>query len=189
MPSFRDIVYAIYGAWRLARRDPGAMTYFERTVEGFWKSFFAAVIVAPGYALILLFDLSHVEIEAGALRIFLVQSCAFVIGWTAFPIAVHHVCEVIDKKEAFIGYIVAFNWGKVIQIAVFLPAIGLIALDILPGSWGWLLRWAVLFLILGYEWLITRTALGVSAMGAVGFVVLDLVIDLIIHAVTLGMIR
>ena len=189
MASFRDIVYGIYGAWRVARRDPGAMTYFERTAEGFWKSFFAAVIVAPGYALILLFDLSHVEVEAGALRIFLVQSCAFVIGWTAFPIAVHQVCALIDKKEAFIGYIVAFNWGKVIQIAVFLPVIGLIALDILPGSWGWLLRWAVLFLILGYQWLITRTALGVSAKGAVGFVVLDLVIDLIIHAVTLGMIR
>ena len=189
MPRFRDIVYGIYGAWRVALRDPGAMTYFERTVEGFWKSFFAAVIVAPGIALILLFDLSNVEVEAGALRIFLVQSCAFAIRWTAFPIAVHHVCGLIDKKEAFIGYIVAFNWGKVIQIAVFLPAIGLIALDILPGSWGGLLRWAVLFLILGYEWLITRTALGVSAMGAVGFVVLDLVIDLTIHAVTISMIR
>ncbi len=189
MPSFRDIVYGIYGAWRLALRDPGAMTYFERTAAGFWKSFFAAAIVAPGYALILLFDLSHVEVEAGALRIFLVQSCAFVIAWTAFPIAVHHVCGLIDKKEAFIGYIVAFNWGKVIQIAVFLPVIGLIALDILPGPWGWFLRWGVLFLILGYQWLITRTALGVSAMGAVGFVVLDLVIDLIIHAVTIGMIR
>ncbi len=189
MPSFRDIVYGIYGAWRLARRDRGAMTYFERTVEGFWKSFFAALIVAPGYALVIIFDLSQVDVEAGVLRIFLVQSCAFVIGWTAFPVAVHYVCEVIDKKEAFIGYIVAFNWGKVIQIAVFLPAIGLIALDILPGSWGWLLRWVVLFLILGYEWLITRTALGVSAMGAVGFVVLDLVIDLIIHRVTLGMIH
>ncbi len=189
MPSFRDIVYGIYGAWRVALRDPGAMTYFDRTAEGFWKSFFAAVIVAPGYALILLFDLSQVEVEAGALRIFLVQSCAFVIGWAAFPIAVHHVCGLIDKKEAFIGYIVAFNWGKVIQIAVFLPAIGLIALDILPGSWGGLLRWAVLFLVLGYEWLITRTALGVSAMGAVGFVVLDLVIDLVIYTVTIGMIR
>ncbi len=189
MPSFRDIVYGIYGAWRLARRDPAAMTYFECNVEGFWKSFFAAAIVAPGYALILLFDLSQVEIEAGALRIFLVQACAFVIGWTAFPIAVHQVCELIGKKEAFIGYIVAFNWSKVIQIAVFLPVIGLVALDILPGPWSELLRWAVLFLILGYEWLITRTALGVSATGAVGFVVLDLVIDLIIHTVTIGMIR
>ncbi len=186
MPSIRDIVYGIYGAWRVACRDPGAMTYFERTVEGFWKSFFAAVIVAPGYALIILFDLTHIETDASALRIFLVQSCAFVIGWTAFPLAVHHVCELIDKKEAFIDYIVAFNWGKVIQIAVLLPIIGLIALDILPGPWGWLLSGAVQFLI---EWLITRTALGVRPMAAAGFVVMDFVIDWIILVITLGMIR
>jgi hypothetical protein len=189
MPSLRDIVYGLYGAWRLALLDRGAMAYFDRTAEGFWKSFFAAVIVAPGYVLIILFDLSHVEIGAGGLRIFLVQSCAYVIGWAAFPVAVHHVCEAIDKKEAFIGYIVAFNWAKVIQIAIFLPAIGVIASGILPDQSGWILRWAVLVLILAYEWFITRTALGVSAMGAVGFVVLDLVIDLIIHAITLGMIR
>jgi hypothetical protein len=189
MPSLRDIVYGIYGAWRLACLDRGAMTYFDRTVEGFWKSFFAAVIVAPGYVLILLFDLSHVEIEAGAFRIILVQLCAYVIGWVAFPVAVHHVCEVIGKREAFIGYIVAFNWGKVIQIAVFLPIIGLVATGIVPEESGWILRGIISILILSYEWLITRTALGVSPMGAVGFVVLDFFIDLIIHAVTLGMIR
>ena len=98
MPSFRDIVYGIYGAWRLARLDPGAMTHFDRTVEGFWNSFFAAVIVAPGYALIILFDLAQVEVEAGALRIFLVQLLAYTTGWVAFPVVVHHVCEAIGKR-------------------------------------------------------------------------------------------
>ncbi len=189
MPSFRDIVYGIYGAWRLARLDQGAMTYFERTVEGFWKSFFAAVIVAPGIALIIAFNLSPLETEASGLRIILVELCAYVIGWTAFPLAVHHLCQVIDKREAFIGYIIAFNWTNVIQVAVFLPAIGVMAMGILPGQYGWILIGGVMFLVLGYKWFITRTALGVSAMGAVGFVVLDFVIDQIIHAIALGMIR
>ena len=189
MPSFRDIVYGIYGAWRLARLDQGAMSHFERTVEGFWKSFFAAVIVAPGYALILVFELSHFETEAGGLRIILVELCAYVIGWTAFPLAVHYLCGVIDKREAFIGYIVAFNWSKVIQMAVFLPTIGLVASGIMSEDSGWLLRWIVSILILGYEWFVTKTALAVRPMGAAGFVALDFVIDLIIHAITLGMIR
>jgi hypothetical protein len=189
MPDFRDIVYGIYGAWRLARLDQGAMTYFERTVEGFWKSFFAAVIVAPGYVLIIVFELSHLEPEAGALRIILVELCAYVIAWTAFPLAVHHLCQVIDRREAFIGYIVAFNWSKVIQMAVFLPTIGLVASGIISEESGWMLRWIVSILILGYEWFITKTALSVRPMGAAGFVVLDFVIDLIIHAITLGMVR
>ena len=189
MLSFRDIVYGIYGAWRLARLDASAMSHFERTVEGFWKSFFAAVIVAPAYALILVFELSHFETGAGGVRIFLVELCAYVIGWTAFPLAVHHVCGVIGKREAFISYIVAFNWAKVIQMAVFLPTIGLIAAGIVSEETGWLVRWIVSILILGYEWFVTKTALGVRPMAAGGFVVLDFIIDLIIHAITLGMIR
>ncbi len=189
MPSFRDIVYGIYGAWRLARLDPGAMTYFERTVEGFWKSFFAAVIVAPGIALIIAFNLSQLETEASGLRIILVELCAYVIGWTAFPLAVHHLCQAIDKREAFIGYIIAFNWSNVIQVAVFLPTIGLVASGIISEESGWILRLIVRALILGYEWFITKTALGVRPMSAAGFVVLDFVIGLIIHTVTLGMIR
>ena len=189
MPSYRDIVYGIYGAFRLARLDKGAMSYFERTPAGFWKSFFAAIIVAPGFVIIIAYELSQVEIEAGALRIFMVETLAYLLGWIAFPVIVHQICEVIGKREAYIGYIVAFNWSKVIQMAVFLPAMGLIALGALPGDSGWLLRWMVSITILFYEWFVTRTALAVTAAGAVGFVVLDFVIDLIIHMITLGMLR
>ncbi len=189
MPSYRDIVYGIYGALRLARLDPGAMSYFERTPAGFWKSFFAAAIVAPGFAIVIGYELGQleVEIEAGALRAVLVETLAYVLGWAAFPVIVHQICEVTGKRDAYIGYIVAFNWSKVIQMAVLLPSIGLIALGAPDG--GWLLRLAISFLILFYEWFITRTALGVTARGAVGYVVLDFVIDLIIHMITLGMLR
>ncbi len=189
MPSYRDIVYGIYGAWRLARLDKGAMSYFDRTPAGFWKSFFAAVIVAPGFAIIIGYELAQVDLEAGVPRIFVVELLAYVLGWAAFPVIVHQICEAIGKREAYIGYIVAFNWSKVIQIAVFLPSIGLIALGALPGDSGSLLRWVVSLLILSYQWFITRTALGVTAMGAIGFVVLDFMIDLIVHMITLGMIR
>ncbi len=191
MPSYRDIVYGIYGALRLARLDSGAMSYFERTPAGFWKSFFAAVIVAPGFAIIIAYELgqAEIELEAGALRVLLVETLAYVLGWVAFPVLVHQICEATGRRDAYIGYIVAFNWSKVIQMAVLLPSIGLIALGAPNGDGGWLLRLAVSFLILFYEWFITRTALSVTAMGAVGFVVLDFVIDRIIYMTTLGMLR
>ncbi len=189
MPTYREIVYGIYGAWRLARLDAGAMSYFERTPAGFWKSFFAAVIVAPGFAIIIGYELFQIEIEAGVIRVVLVEILAYLLGWVAFPVLVHQICEAIGKREAYIGYIVAFNWSKVIQMAVFLPAIALIATGVLPEESGSLLRWVVSILILSYEWFVTRTALGVTAMGAVGFVALDLVIDLIVRGITIGMLN
>ena len=187
MPSYRDIVYGIYGAWRLACLDAGAMRYFDRTPEGFWKSFFAAAIVAPGFAIIIAYELAQGEFEAGALRVFLTEILAYVLGWVAFPVIVHQICEVIGKREAYIGYIVAFNWSKVIQMAVFLPAVGLVELGALPGDSGSLLLLAITILVLVYEWFITRTALAVTAMAAVGFVVLDFTIDMIVHTITLLM--
>ncbi len=188
MPSLRDIVYGIHGAWRLARLDRGAMVYFDRTVAGFWKSFFAAVIVVPGHVLIVLLELTNHESDAGALRLLLVLLCAYTISWTAFPLAAHHVCEAIGKPEAYIGYIVAFNWAQVIQMAVSLPVIGLTAMGILPAG---VVRLSVTvwIVILAYKWFITRTALGVSARGAAGFVGLDILIDFVNKWTTLAMIR
>ena len=189
MPSYREIVYGIYGAWRLARLDAGAMSYFERTPAGFWKSFFAAVIVAPGFAIIMVYELAQVELEAGVPRLFLVETIAYVLRWVAFPVLVHQICEMIGKREAYIGCIVAFNWSKVIQMAVFLPVIVLIASGVLPGNSGSLLLLLLTILVLGYEWFIIRTALAVSAMAAVGFVVLDFVIELIVLRITVVMLH
>ena len=56
IPSVTEIAYALYGAWRLARLDSGGMGYFDRSIAGFWKSFFAALLVAPGHILLLVIE-------------------------------------------------------------------------------------------------------------------------------------
>ena len=53
MASLADTKQALEGAWSIARRDPDAMSRFDLTVDGFWASFFAAVVAAPGYLLLL----------------------------------------------------------------------------------------------------------------------------------------
>lgn len=189
MPSYREIAYGIYGAWRLARLDQDAMRYFDCTIEGFWKSFFAAVIVLPGFVIIMVFELNQLEVGAGVVRLVLVLACVYVLSWVAYPVIVHSICEAIGKRDAFIGFIVAFNWANVIQMAIWLPTIGLIGAGLLPRELGWLLHGIMLFLILGYAWFIAHTALGVTPMGAVGFVALDFIIGRIIQAVTLGLIQ
>ena len=49
IPSLRETLIGIYGAWRLARLERGAMSYFDASAEGFWKSFSAAALLLPGY--------------------------------------------------------------------------------------------------------------------------------------------
>lgn len=189
MPNLRDIVYGLFGAWRLACLDRTAMTYFDRTPAGFWKSFFAAVIVAPGFALLLLLDPVIQESQAGWPRLLLVYATAYVIRWTAYPLAVNQICAVIGKEREFLGFIVAFNWANVIQIAFFLPVVGITMSGLLPAGTGLPVSGLAHILILGYQWFVTRRALEVGAGAAVGLVVLDLVIGFMTQGVAIAMTR
>ena len=51
MPDRQEVASSLYGAWRLACLDESGMGYFNISVEGFWRSFFAAVLLAPVYML------------------------------------------------------------------------------------------------------------------------------------------
>ena len=53
IPTAGETLRALYGAYRLARLDAGGMAYFDSSIGGFWRSFFAAVLVVPFYALLL----------------------------------------------------------------------------------------------------------------------------------------
>ena len=61
MPSLAEVARAIYGAWRLMLFDADGMTFFDLSTGGFWRSFFAAVVVAPLYAVLVVIDLGARE--------------------------------------------------------------------------------------------------------------------------------
>lgn len=189
MPTTVEVATGIYGAWRLIWLDRGALSYFDATVAGFWKSFFAAALVAPLYMLVVALDLTARGTDAGALRILIVHLCAYSISWTAFPLIMHYLTEAMDRRDRFILCIVALNWAEVIQAAVQLPLILLIAVEALPTAFMELLRVAVYMLILAYQWFVTRTTLDIGGFGAAGLVLLDVVIGLMVLGIASGMLR
>ena len=117
-----EIVSSLTGAVRLALGDTGAMSCFNRTIEGFWNSFFAAVLAAPGYLALALLSFEETPI-ADPLRVFLVESIAYVIGWVAFPLAMVYVARALGREKRYVNYIVAFNWAQVPQVLLFLTGV------------------------------------------------------------------
>lgn len=189
IPTVREIVYSLYGAWRLARVDRGGLTYFDASVAGFWKSFFAAALVAPGYLVLVLLDPAAGESAAGFLRIAVIHILTYSLSWTVYPVLVHPICQAMGREPAYIGFIVAFNWIKVIQMAAYIPVVAIVAGEILPKGPSDLLNTAVYVLLLAYQWFVTRAALDVRPLAAAGLVVLDFVIGVIISVLALGMLR
>ena len=188
MPNSAQVAAALYGAWRLLRGDPGGLTFFDQSHEGFYRSFFAAVLVAPGYVILILIHLAGIETQAGGLRILTVETIAYVISWTAFPLLMFRITDAIGRSHAYIVFVVAFNWSKVIQMLIFLPVSAITFAGFLPEVVAGLLNVTATIGILAYQWYITRTSLDISGFAAVGLVVLDVIIGVIITAVSDGMI-
>ena len=189
MPNGAEMASGVYGAWRLLRLDPQGMAFFDDSNEGFWKSFYAAVLVAPGYAIIVALHLSELQPTAGFFHVLTIETLAYAIGWLAFPVAAYHLCEWIGKEAGYVSYIVAFNWSKVIQLCLYLPVSLLNASDALPAGLEPLLDLMITLAIIAYQWFVTKIALGMSGFGPASFIVLDIVIGLMIASVTDGMIR
>ncbi|MDA0675530.1 MAG: hypothetical protein O3A88_04095 [Proteobacteria bacterium] len=116
-----EILAAHYGATRLARFDAQGLRAFNPTVEGFWRSFWAAALVAPFYAILLAFHFATMADPVHPVRFALVEAVTYVIAWLAFPVAMVGVSRWLGRWDAYVGYIVAYNWAAVVQNAIYLP--------------------------------------------------------------------
>ncbi|NQV84331.1 MAG: hypothetical protein HQ494_10980 [Rhodospirillales bacterium] len=183
MPSARDILAALYGAYRLARFDVSGHNYFDTSTTGFWRSFFAAVLIAPFYFLILHFRYAEFA-DTSFFRFVALETIAYIIAWVAFPLFMSSLVREIDRTENYVPFIVAYNWSSVWQNALFLPIELFAITGVLPSAAASLLGLFALAAIIAYVWFVTRTALGVSGPMAAAIVGIDFLISILIHTVS-----
>ena len=180
---------SLYGAWRLLLRDPRGIEWLDDSIEGYWKSFFCAIVVLPGYGLWFFFTVYDVNFDAGLFRILLVEGIGYIIGWVAWPLVMASVAPAIKRDHNYIRYIVAYNWASVWQNLVYLPFVILSELGYLSAGAGRAMGMLVLIMVMLYTWFITKTALRITGVLATGLVVLDFVVSIILNALTEGMVR
>lgn len=184
MISATEVANSIYGAWRLARFDADGLRYFGNTPEAFWRSFFAAIIVAPALAMLVILRLIETPVDSGPVHIFLIQSISYVIDWTAFPLLALYLADMLDRSDRYLRYITARNWAIVIQMALFVVIALLEVIGLLGPGPALVVGIAGTFAILIYQWFVTRVGLDVGAPAAAGIVFLDVVISIVLNAVT-----
>jgi hypothetical protein len=183
MISLREVFTALYGAYRLARLDKGGLKFFDVTNQGFWNSFYAAVLVAPLYVVLLLIRYSNLHEHVPLIRFFAIEAIAYVIAWVAFPLLMASLARLLEREAFYIRYIVAYNWAAVLQNALYIPIAILSAAGIMSISLANTLGLLAIALIVFYTWFITRTALEVAAGLAAGIVGLDFLLNVLINAI------
>ena len=179
MPDREEVYHSLYGAYRLAFLDQSGMMYFNLSVDGFWRSFFAAVLVAPGFAVLVIEKLvtRPDPIDLGWAT--LIQMLAFGLSWAAFPLVAVVLTQLLGLSRNYVPLIVALNWAAVLQVAVFLAA--LLLGFLIPGMLGGLLLVIITCGVLFYQWFVTRTALQTTGGVALLMVLVDLVLNTAIN--------
>jgi hypothetical protein len=186
MPDRDEIVQSLTGAWRLFLDRPDAMRYFNVSIDGFWRSFAAIVLILPAYALFAIAERIEILGEpvvdpAFSDGPFIVNKfLTLALDWITLPILLAAFARLLGVSRTYAAYVVARNWCAVLATAPF----GLVALLSLVGFLGAglanVISLVILVVVIRYNYMIVRRALGADMGLAIGVVVADFAVSLLI---------
>ena len=137
--------------------------------------------IAHGYLSLSL--LSYLNAQAGIIPSDAVMGINYVISWVAYPLIMVGVTDLLNRRQQYIRFIVAYNWASVIQVAVTLPAATLLALSGAETFAGFVF-FTVMVAVLVYAWFIAKEALDIPGLVASGLVALDVALQLFLNMVS-----
>jgi len=179
-----EVAYSIAGAIRLARFDTGGLDHFGDSTEAFWKSFWAAVLIAPFFFLLLLLRHGKTTTGLAFLHNVFLELLAYAVSWLAFPVVMAALSRSLNCELEYVRYIVAYNWCGVIQNGIYLPIAILGFIGVLSGALANLLALVAIGWVLVYTYFVTRSALGVTGGTAMGIVFMDLMLGIVIDLIS-----
>jgi len=186
MPGRDEIVRSLTGAWQLFLDRPDAMRHFDVSVEGFWRSFRAILLILPAYLLVAISERVQILTDAfpdagfGDGSFVVNKALTLVLDWITLPIVLALLARPLGVGRMYAAYIVARNWGAVLAIAPFGLIALLFLLGFLSGELANVISLAVLVVIVRFNYLIARRALGADIGLAAGLVIADFAISLAI---------
>ena len=181
LPSLAEIVKALYGLFLFSRLHPSAPSLFDRSVDGFWKSLFAAVLVLPPHVLMTMRIVQDApENIPYGFGDGVTDLLIYVIVWLAYPVLMIPVTRVIGRHERFLDYIVPYNWamvpvGYLLGVVTFLGTFGYVTRDTEINLF--VIAYAVVALFLAE---LARRQLQVGPFLAFGVVMLDITFNVVV---------
>ena len=168
-----DLAYvnrSLDAAFDLVMRDRRAWDKFDLTVEGFYRSFAAFLIVLP---MNIVADLISVQVtaderirqgkeaveQAYGVGDALFSTVALAVQWTIFPLVMILVLRFLGLAHRYAPLIIAHNWGTIVVYLFNMPAFLLFAAGIISADDAIGLNLITLVLTLYYRYYTAETAL------------------------------
>jgi hypothetical protein len=175
------------GAWQVMFGRPEGLDRLDTSLEGFWRSFAAVILMAPFALLSLISEQPLIAASGGAASLsggtLALNGIALLVDWFAFPLIFAFVARPFGVGSRYVPFIVARNWASVIIGAMVAIIHALHLLGVLPSV---LMPYALIVAVgvaLRFSYVIVRTTLVVSATMAIPIVILDFLLSLMIWSV------
>jgi hypothetical protein len=177
MITIKEVRAALTGIVDLAKGDIVGLSYFENSPRSLARSFWAALLVAPAWVLLL--AVQGQPTQAGPAAMIAVQAIEYALLWTAFPVALYEILSRVGGAERFFLYISIRNWASMIETpAVLLAAAFVLAV---PYDVAQLVPLFVMVAVFAFEWFLARVGLGVGLGAAAGVAALDFLLSVLIQ--------
>ncbi|NOZ42056.1 MAG: hypothetical protein GXP02_02655 [Alphaproteobacteria bacterium] len=178
-------IRSIIGAWQLVKLNPRAMDYFDKSAEGFWKSFWAIPLVAPLFFLWV--KVSYVKaVELGYRGPIEANVLTFIVGLPLFALVMVLFTRFLKIDTHYSSMVIAYNWLSVVIYFITLPLDLLMRIGPMPINIAVLLTVAVIFYLRIYvTWFMFKQSLQVSSALAIGVLVFEFLFQLSVMAVFL----
>ena len=186
MGPFANLPTSLSGAWDVMNGRAEGLRKLDLTIDGFWRSFGAVVLILP-VALVALaservaFAAHGGEAVALTGGYVVLRLIAVIVDWLTFPVILALLARPMGIAARFVPYIVARNWAAVLVAAMFAVPHLFHALGVLPTG----MLPFVLLLLFGiavwFAYVIVRTAMQVPPVLAIPIVVLEILSGFLIE--------
>jgi hypothetical protein len=141
------------------------------------RSFWAAALCLPAFICLQLLDMAQLPaLPPHPIHDLTLQLLGSVIGWTGFALLALALARGLDRAPRWPYFIALWNWCNVVQLLALIAARVPGLLD-LPDMLGETATVVAVGWVLWLEWYATRLTLGITAVQAAGFVLLDTAIS------------
>jgi hypothetical protein len=176
MFTIKEIRENLSGAWQVMNGDSAGLARLDTSIEGFWRSFGAIILIAPVFLLaVAAQDRVALELDKpleGSLSL-PVEVLVWLVNWILFPFLMAMVARPLGIAAQYVSFIVARNWATVLVSAILaMPLLAYLA-GIISTNMLFFVWFPFLALSGYFAFRIVRTALTVPAGLAVGIVLAD----------------
>ncbi|WP_305988069.1 hypothetical protein [Roseibium sp. MMSF_3544] len=185
-----EIRAALDGSWLLLRNRPEGMAFFDQSIHGFWRSFQVFFLLVPAYMLAGLYEKQLYLVENRYHpegfpnnAFWTAQAFGHGIDWIALPVILALIAAPIGISHRYVPYVVVRNWTSLLASIPFMLTYILYLLGIFPLGITVLLYLTCVVVLLWYRFLVARIALQATISLAIGVVVLDILLSLVIAQV------